>query len=166
MKYYRDVLLFPKFSNMNIIQDIRKNCDELFEIIDPHITIVFPFLDDMTNEKLVTIIKNYFKNKKTFYVKFSGISFSEDGYIFLNCAEGKEDIIKLHNDLYNKFFFDHLGKRKYVPHITIGQAFNCTKEQIKKINDLKDVFECYIDTVVVEKIGINEESIILDIINL
>lgn len=166
MKLYRDVLLIPKFNNMNIIEEIRKDCDELFRILEPHITIVFPFLDDITDEELISNIKNYFKDKDKFYVKFSGVSYSEDNYIFLNCIEGKEDIVKIHDDLYNKYFFEHLGKRKYVPHITIGQTFNCTKEQINKINSMKNEFECYIDTVMIEKIGINEESIVLETIKL
>ena len=41
MKYFRDILLFPKFDNVKIIEDIRKDCDELYGVIHPHITIVF-----------------------------------------------------------------------------------------------------------------------------
>ena len=82
MKYYRDILLFPKFNNVDIIERIRKECDELYGIIQPH--------------------------------------------------------------------------------ITIGQKFNSDEEQLRKIENMSEEFECYIDTVVIEKIGANEESIILD----
>lgn len=71
-------------------------------------------------------------------------------------------IIKLHDELYNKYFSNHLGDRKYIPHITIGQIFNSNEEQIRKTENMNEEFECYIDTVVIEKIGANEESIILD----
>ena len=89
MRFFRDILLFPKFDNMEIIEDIRKDCDELYAVIQPHITIVFPFLDDISDEDLIKNVRNYFKDKTKFYVKFSGISYSEDNYIFLNCATGE-----------------------------------------------------------------------------
>ncbi len=166
MKYYRDILLFPKFDNMEIIEDIRKDCDELYSVIQPHITIVFPFIDDISDEDLIKNVRSYFMDKTKFYVKFSGTSYSEDNYIFLNCVTGVENIIKLHDDLYNKYFFNHLSDREYIPHITIGQIFNSTEEQLNKIKNMNDEFECYIDTVCIEKIGINNESIILDKIEL
>lgn len=162
MKYYRDILLFPKFSNVDIIEKIRKECDNLYGIIQPHITIIFPFIDDISDEELIKNVRYYFESKTKFFVKFSGISYSEDGYIFLNCVEGEKEIIKLHDELYNKYFSNHSSDRKYIPHITIGQKNNSDEEQLRKIEDMNEVFECYIDTVVIEKIGANEESIILD----
>ncbi len=166
MRYFRDILLFPKFNNVDIIEKIRKECDELYGVIQPHITIVFPFLDDISDDELIKNIRNYFFNRKKFFVKFSGVSYSDDDYIFLNCIKGKSEIIRIHDDLYKQYFQRHLSDKKYIPHITIGQTFNCNDEQLKIIENLKDEFECYIDEVVVEKIGINEESIILDRIKL
>ena len=166
MNNYRDILLFPKFDNIEVIESIRKDCDELYGIIQPHITLVFPFIDDISDEELTNTVREYFKNKNKFYVKFSGTSYSEDNYIFLNCTDGEENIIQLHDELYNIYFKKYLSDRKYIPHITIGQTYNTDEEHLKKINNLKDEFECYIDTVVVEKIGDNEELIILDEIKL
>ena len=53
----RDILIFPKFENIDLIQDIRNKFDPLANIIAPHITLAFPFLDNMSNEEL--IIKLY-----------------------------------------------------------------------------------------------------------
>ncbi len=166
MKGFRDILLFPNFTNMDVIEKIRKDCDQLYGVIQPHITIVFPFNDDMSDEELINNVRNYFSNIDKFYVKFSGVSYSDDNYIFLDCVEGKEEIIKLHDDLYKQYFNNHLSDREYVPHITIGQTYNCNDEQLNKINNLKDSFECYIDNVIIEKIGDNDESIIMDKIDL
>ena len=162
MKNMRDILLLPNFDNMDVIEKIRKDNDELYGIVPPHITIVFPFEDDMSDDELVVKVRDYFKDKKKFYVKFSGVSFSDDNYIFLDCVEGKKDIIKIHDELYNNYFQKYLSDREYIPHITIGQTFNSSNEQLKKIENMKDEFECYIDTIIIENIGLNEESIILD----
>ena len=48
----RDILIFPKFKNINNIQEIRKKYDELFDKIMPHITLAFPFDKDISNEQL------------------------------------------------------------------------------------------------------------------
>ena len=151
---------------VDIIENIRKDCDELYEIIRPHITLVFPFIDDISDKELIKNIRDYFKNKKKFYVKFSGVSYSEDDYIYLNCVDGERWIIKMHDELYNKYFSNHLGNKKYIPHITLGKKNNTNKEKLKEIENMNDEFECYIDTVVIEKIGKNEESIILNKITL
>ncbi len=35
----RDILIFPKFKNMNIIQEIRSKYDRLATLVAPHITL-------------------------------------------------------------------------------------------------------------------------------
>lgn len=164
MNNYRDIILFPKFKNEDKIQEIRSSCDKLYDCISPHITIVFPFLDDISDNELVEKVKEVVKDEKKFIVEFSGISYSNDDYIFLNCNKGNEEITKLHDLIYNKVLKDHLSNIKYIPHITLGQKYNCS--DYTKINNLTDTFACEIDTIYIEKIGINDESIIIDKISL
>ena len=40
----RTIMIFPKFSNMEIIDRIRRNYDPLADLVRPHITLVFPFI--------------------------------------------------------------------------------------------------------------------------
>lgn len=53
----RTVMIFPKFDNIELIDDIRKQYDPLADVIRPHITIVFPFDMDITNEELSQILE-------------------------------------------------------------------------------------------------------------
>ena len=48
----RDILIIPKFCNVDKIQKIRKKYDELYNIIMPHITLAFPFENNISNELL------------------------------------------------------------------------------------------------------------------
>ena len=48
----RDILIIPKFTNVDKIQEIRKKYDELYDVIMPHITLAFPFKKDISNEEL------------------------------------------------------------------------------------------------------------------
>ena len=58
----RDILIFPKFKNINKIQELRNKYDPLANLIAPHITIVFPFLITSFPTKSPAINLYSFKN--------------------------------------------------------------------------------------------------------
>lgn len=155
----RDILIFPKFCNINKIQEIRKEHDELYGIIMPHITIAFPFEISMPNDELKEKLQNILPNIKPFKIICKGISLKKDNrinkyYIFLNIVEG-EDNIKLINKRIYEEILTNKNIDNYTPHITLGTTDN-KKEKI----ELTDKFETVVNEIVVESIGENEESII------
>lgn len=160
----RDVLIFPKFNNIDKIQNIRRQYDELSDIIPPHITLVFPFerdfSDEFLQEQLTTICKKYRK----FKIKCHGITLEKDErinkyFIFLNIIEGESIIRDISGEIYNKIFNKNIPN-DYIPHITLGTVD-------RKIDiELNDYFETIIEHIEVEYIGENEESIIRFSINL
>ena len=153
----RDILIFPKFKNIDKIQEIRNKYDKLANLVPPHITLAFPFSDTISDEELIEKLSNLLITYKPFDITFKGISLSKDNYIFLNCVKGNKEIIHLHNEIYSKIIPSHLEKSfKYAPHITLGQSDN--------IIDLKHFqyeFKTIVDEVSIELIGEHEESIIL-----
>lgn len=151
----RDILIFPKFKNIDKIQEIRKKYDELAEILPAHITLAFPFKNEISNLELKRKLEDILINVKPFKIKCNGITIEKDYrintyYIFLNIIEGKDEIIKIHNEIYKNILFKEI---KYTPHITLGSTNN-----IYENIDLKEEFETIIDSIVVESIGNNEES--------
>ena len=153
----RDILIFPKFKNLSKIQEIRNKYDPLANLVAPHITIAFPFSDNMSNEELIRKLSKLLEDFKPFTVVFRGISLSKDNYIFLNCIYGNRKITQLHDKLYEHMLLSHLkDSTKYIPHITLGKA-----NSIQNI-DLSDCeFKTVVDEVAIELIGENEESIII-----
>ena len=59
----RDILIIPKFNNIHKIQIIREKYDELFNMIEPHITLAFPFRSNISNEELKRQLLNITKEK-------------------------------------------------------------------------------------------------------
>ena len=163
----RDILLMPKFNNINKIQKIRKKYDELFNIIEPHITLAFPFKSNISNEELKRQLLSITKDINPFKIKCKGITLKNDNrintyYIFLNIKEGKEIINKINHRIYTNILKDiDIKKYNYEPHITLGNTNNPNEKVV-----LNEEFETIIDNIVVEQIGKNEESIIKFIINL
>lgn len=157
----RDILIFPKFDNIDKIQEVRKENDRLYGKIMPHITLVFPFCDDISDEELVVKLEKLLNCGK-FSVKFKGVTLSHDNYIFLNCVEGTEMLINLHDEIYNNILPQYLRKDiSYEPHITLGQG-----KTVDFLSDFDHEFEAVIDEIVLEEIGENEESIIVKKIKL
>lgn len=158
----RDILIFPKFDNMKIIDKIRNKYDRLSNLVSPHITLAFPFKDKISNEDLISKLSTLLKNHSPFEVTFKGIFLSDDNYILLNCVKGINEILKLHNDIYEKIIPSHFKKSiKYIPHITLGQADN-----LKDFSNFNYEFTTTINEVSIEFIGENEESIIIKNIKL
>lgn len=163
----RDILIIPKFNNIHKIQMIREKYDELFDIIEPHITLAFPFRSNISNEELKQQLTDIIKNINPFRIKCKGLTLREDKrintyYIFLNIVEGKEIINEINHKIYENILMDvDIKKYNYEPHITLGTTNN-PNEKI----ELNEEFETIVDSIVVEQIGENEESIIEFIINL
>ena len=160
MKYInkgkRDILIFPQFENINKLENIRKQYDELYGILPPHITLAFPFESHITNEDLEIQLKQILKQYKPFSIKMENISFHRDdrvdtNYIFLDFVDGQNIVYEIHNKIYEKILNTSLSF-EFIPHITLGNT-----DELVDI-ELEDEFETIIDEVIVEEIGENEES--------
>lgn len=158
----RDILIFPKFKNIDIINEIRNKYDRLANLVAPHITLAFPFNNEISTEDLISKLSFILKNYSPFEVTFKGVSLSNNNYILLNCIKGNKEILKLHNDIYEKILPNDLTKTiEYIPHITLGKA-----ESLDSFNNFNYEFTTTIDEVSIELIGEHEESIIIGNIKL
>ncbi len=164
MKYInkgkRDILIFPQFTNIEKIENIRKQYDELYKILPPHITLAFPFESSMSNDELKDRLMQVLKSVEPFEIVMSGVSLHKDeniktNYIFLNVVSGVKEIKILHNEIYEKVLNQKMSF-EYIPHITLGTTEN---EQIEF--ELNNKFRTIVTKVSVEEIGENEKSNVL-----
>ena len=162
----RTIMIFPEFDNIDVIDEIRAKYDPLAKLVRPHITIVFPFEMEITNDELSMILENRLRDFKSFEIEMQGFSKCEDrfgNYLFLNVVKGTEIITQLHDLLYSNEFGEFDLGIPYMPHMTVGK--------LKTVDDLnnaydsvmgnKTLFKCIITKISVEMIGENEESIIV-----
>lgn len=161
----RAIMIFPHFNNMEIINEIRKEYDPLAEKVKPHITLVFPFTSELSNAELIEWLNTALKDTESFKLKLTGFSKAEDrfgNYLFINIFEGKEEIINIHNALYNGILKEFKMKYAYEPHMTVGKLKTKTDRDnaLKKLEQCTNTFETVVDTITIEMIGEYEESII------
>ena len=163
----RTIMIFPSFENMEIINRIRDKYDPLAKLVRPHITIVFPFESEISNEKLSEILDNRLAGVTPFDIEMSGFSKHSDpsgNYLFLDFIKGADTVREIHDTFYRNEFKEYdLWGSEYVPHITVGKfssvdEMNSAYEEIQSINE---VFQTKVSKISVEMIGDNEESIIV-----
>lgn len=76
----RTIMIFPEFENMEIIDNIREKYDPLAQLVRPHITLVFPFENEMSNEMIEEILIKRLQDVKPFEIVLNGISMKEDRF--------------------------------------------------------------------------------------
>jgi len=164
----RCIMIFPKFNNIKAIDAIREKYDPLAKHVAPHITLVFPFISDITTEDLKNHICKCLSTINAFPIMLKGvISTTYTGnYLFLNIVNGKEEITELHKRLYcgilKEFMPEWLRKGNYFPHMTIGNIVDAElfKAAIEETNGFSESFQTMVDGISVEIIDDNEDSII------
>ena len=154
-------MIFPQFNNIETIDEIRDRYDPLAKLVCPHITLVFPFESEITNDEVQEKLVCSLKNVRPFELVLHGFSKTDDNYLFLDIEKGKDIIEAIHDDLYANHFNDYYLDIPYAPHMTVGKLNSESelKDAYEYVRNLDVTFQTIVDKVSVEMIGEHEESI-------
>ncbi len=158
-------MIFPEFENMEIINRLRALYDPLVNLVQPHITLVFPFKSTITTKQLAEHLNDTLKDIRKFSLTLQGISPYQIGgnYLFLNIRIGNEAIRVLHDKLYTGILKKFCRMDiPFVPHMTIGNI-DKDSEYRKAIHHTKEIDELFctqVTRISVETIGESGESMI------
>lgn len=162
----RTIMIFPKFQNMKIIDAIRSEYDPLSKLVRPHITLVFPFDLELSDEELSIFLDNRLCGVRPFTISLQGISRYEDkygNYLLLDVNEGNDQLSDIHCKLCTGELKKLNSGSMYIPHMTIGKlkTLEDLSRAYDKVKGLEVEFKTVIDAICVEVIGENEESTII-----
>lgn len=151
---------------METIDNIRNKYDPLAKLVRPHITLVFPFKSQISNEELIQILNTRLMSIKSFELKLGGISKQEDAlgnHLFLDVLQGMEELCYIHKILYDNELKEFDLGLPYLPHMTIGKlpTAQLLENAFNDIKSMDNTFRTIVNKVSVEMIGDNEESIIV-----
>ena len=157
----RSILIFPQISSLANVQHVRSLYDPLATHIRPHISLIFPFRSELSNQNIISAIKSSVRFIKPFKTTFNKLGHDNNGYIWLEATQGKDQLINLHDELYqHKYFSSFLRKDiPYAPHITLGKVREEKVEEILNTIQLTNIqFVTKIESISVEKILPNDDS--------
>jgi 2'-5' RNA ligase len=118
----RAVVAFPQIERGEVIQRLRERYDPLAASIAPHLTLVFPFESALTTDELAEHVSKAVVGFEPFRVRLQGITGQEGEYLFLNVKRGNDQLIELHDRLYNGPLAPFLRPEfTYTPHLTVGR---------------------------------------------
>lgn len=154
----RDILILANFSNIEKIKEVQKKYYDIADKIEPHIAVAFPFDSDISDDELYNKLSKVVEKYKPFKIVCYGVStpVDESNYRFLNIIENKDIIKSISDDIYKNIIPEHLeyrDKYNYDPHISLAN------KPLDKEIKLDDTFEMLVDSLYVERIGDNDESI-------
>lgn len=159
----RAIHLFPIIEQNIFIDNIRKSYDPLFGLIDPHITIIFPFESNLSLKALMIHVREAIKNTRPFYLSLSNLETTQDHCLILKVKEGVESCVKLHQNLYTGILYAFLQQECiYTPHLTVGRFKNRSEcqEALKFIGKFNHIFRSKIDKLTIEIILEDDYSLV------
>lgn len=164
----RCIMIFPKFGNMKMVNEIREIYDPVVNNVGPHITLIFPFESNIKEYELRKWMNLALNDVKCFQLELEGIiKISSDAslYLCLQVKKGKDEIREIHSRLYSGILKEYrpewLNRMEFIPHMTVGK-FNSEEElniAYKKIGNMKERFHSKVDKISVEIVVENDVSI-------
>ncbi|MDI9217201.1 2'-5' RNA ligase family protein [Clostridium tertium] len=159
-------MIFPEFENIYVINGIRKKYDPLSDLVLPHITLVFPFDSELTNEELNLYLKECLSDIQSFKIGLERFSKQKDkfgNYLFLNIVQGMDVIKNIHDMLYKYKLKQFDAGYEYVPDMTVGKlsSIELLDKAFYNVSKSNAKFSTVVKKISVEMIGENEESIII-----
>jgi 2'-5' RNA ligase len=95
--------------------------DPQFELIEPHITLMFPVSESIGKAKLVHHLEGVLSRWQPFPVHLQGLQISADDHLFLLIQEGHVNIDRLHDEIYTGLLTEYRRRDVlFVPHLTLG----------------------------------------------
>lgn len=164
----RCIMIFPKFENIQIINEIREIYDPVVNNVKPHITLVFPFESSIGEDELRKWLTVTLKNTRCFEVEVKDvIKISSDSmfYLCLEVKKGRKEIKKISSKLYRGILKEYkpkwLNHVEFIPHMTIGKFTNAEElnSAYEEISSLKEKFHSKVDKVSVEIVIENDVAI-------
>jgi 2'-5' RNA ligase len=122
------------------INQIRRKYDPQVELIQPHITILFPVPESIGEDKLIDHLVNVLRDWKSVSIRLRGLAKSPDDYLFLLVDEGKDALVDLHMQIHTGALGDlRQTDLPYVPHVTLGVFRDNENEYAQALAEAKQL---------------------------
>ncbi|MFC1513833.1 2'-5' RNA ligase family protein [candidate division KSB1 bacterium] len=117
---YYGLVYFPE-NCCREIEQIRKKYDPTFDLIKPHITVMFPVPGSVGEEHIKQHIKNVLVRWKSFAICTGGLKRSWDNRLLLTLKDGNEKVIELYRDIYSGLLSRYCRNDiEFIPHLSLG----------------------------------------------
>ncbi len=122
----RVVVAFPRIEDpvpWNAILATRDRLDPLAGQVAPHLTLLSPFEDAISDRDLEAHLRAVASALPPFPITLRDVTAHEEEYLFLNVKRGNDALVQLHDTLYTGPLAAHRPRsHTFVPHLTVGRV--------------------------------------------
>ena len=115
------IVAFPVFDCADSVEAVRRKFDPQAGLLAAHVTLVFPFSDDLGEASLAEHVGRAVEGVPAFPIALTDLSTKVGGYLFLNVGAGSARFHSLHARLYSGPLARHRSSAEYRPHVTVGR---------------------------------------------
>jgi 2'-5' RNA ligase len=149
---------------LGLINRLRSKYDPQFRLIAPHVTIMFPTPDSIGERSLVSHIESVLHRWESFPIRLKGLQRSWDEYLFLLLNKGKEDVIRLHDEIYTGLLSEYRDEAPpFIPHVTLGVFTGKNEEYAQALKEAERSnldYECMLDRLHLIKVNDERSQIV------
>lgn len=103
------------------IGSFRRAHDPTADLIGPHVTLVFPVPVVIGGDAIREHVRDVVSRTPSFDIRLRGLEEWWDHWLFLHVADGREEVVALHDALYSGVLRPYLRTDlPYVPHVGLG----------------------------------------------
>lgn len=103
------------------IGSFRRTHDPTGFLLAPHLTVIFPVPAAVGLGPFLEHVTGVVSRTPAFDIRLKGLGTSWDHWLFLGVAQGREEVIALHDALYTGILRPYLWtEQPYVPHVGLG----------------------------------------------
>ncbi len=120
---YAVVVFLPQALH-EIVAPLRERFDPLYNLVAPHITLVFPFETNRPLDELTNQIKSETENQKSFLVQLESIGdfYPDSPTVYWNVTRN-DQLSELYYRLYVRLGMP-IPKKQYLPHVTVAREIS------------------------------------------
>jgi 2'-5' RNA ligase len=149
---------------LGLINRLRSKYDPQFRLIAPHVTIMFPTPDSIGERSLVSHIESVLHRWESFPIRLKGLQRSWDEYLFLLLNKGKEDVIRLHDEIYTGLLSEYRDEAPpFIPHVALGVFTGKNEEYAQALKEAERLnldYECMLDRLHLIKVNDERSQIV------
>lgn len=120
LRMFYALVHYPRIDTKQI-NKFRQKYDPHAGLIGPHITFMFLVPESIGEALLINHIDDVLSKWQPFPIHLKGLQKAWDHWLFLILAEGNEDVIRLHRDLYTGILANyHRTDIEFIPHLGLG----------------------------------------------
>lgn len=114
------LVFYPEVDGV-LVDEIRRKHDPTVDLIDPHITVLFPVPERVGESALIEHVRQVLEGFAPFEIQLTGFHRSSDHWLLLILSKGNRKVKELYSALYTglleEFRRDDL---EFIPHLGLG----------------------------------------------